>query len=202
MIFNGFEILNGARKILISAPHAVEQTREGKIKLPEPVTGQIARELNKLGFSAIIKTENLGDDANYDLCHPYKQALLEYCKENNICFVVDLHQLSYKREMDFCLGIGEENKNLLTHKTLALDLVNLASKYGFEMRINDPFSAPEKTVSGFCCIKDLPSCELEINSGLIASYCNATRYDDVFNFLLKFCENIEKEFKNENTFNK
>ena len=204
MKYDGFEILSGggSKRILISAPHAVEQTREGKIKFPEPTTGEIARDLNKLGYPAIIKTENLNDDANYDIEHPYKKQLLKYCKENNIEFVVDLHQLSNKREMDFCLGIGENNKNLLTYQSLAEKITALASDNNFSMTVNDPFMAPPKTVSGFCADNGIPSFQLEMNSGLIASYCNATRYDEVFEFLKKLIELIEKELENENTVSK
>ena len=49
MKFEGFEILDGSKKILISAPHAVEQTREGRIKLPEPQTATLAQMLNSCG---------------------------------------------------------------------------------------------------------------------------------------------------------
>lgn len=34
----GFNIINGKGKVMLSAPHAVEQTRDDKIKLAEPET--------------------------------------------------------------------------------------------------------------------------------------------------------------------
>ena len=43
----GHIILNGDKKVMFSAPHAVEQTRDGKIKYAEQDTGEIARFVNK-----------------------------------------------------------------------------------------------------------------------------------------------------------
>ena len=204
MKLEGFEILNGTKKIMISAPHAVEQTRDNKVKYAEQETGVIAKMLNKLGYPTIYKTKNLNDDANYDLEHPYKQELLKFCHNNNILFVLDLHQLVDTREMDFCLGTGsEDNRNLLNHNNLALLTKQLAKDNGFTLEINNPYSASSvRTVSGFCSRNNIPAMQLEINSKLVSSYCNATQLDDVYNFVAKVCDLIEKEFVNENTFNK
>ena len=194
MEYNGFKILNGTKKILISAPHAVDQTRENKIKFAEPETAIFAKKLNELGYPAIIKTENVNDDANWDLPHPYKQELLNFCRANNIEFVLDLHQLSDKREMDFCLGTGnEQNRNLMQH-TIIADLVKqCATENGFDMQINNPFAASsERTISGFCQKNNIPSMQLEINSKLVSAYCNGKRFDDVFEFIKKICKIVEK----------
>lgn len=204
MKFEGFEILSGSKKILISAPHAVEQTRDDKIKYAEKETGDLAKMLNRLGYPTIFKTENLNDDANWDLDHPYKQTLLKFCKGNNISFVLDLHQLSDKREMDFCLGTGDEqNRNLLNHKEIVDLTKNCAKENHFDLRINTPYSASSvRTVSGFCSSNNIPAMQLEINSKLISSYCNATQLNDVFEFITQICKIVEKEIINEDTFDK
>ena len=195
MKYNGFEVLNGTKKIIISASHAVNQTRNNRIKFAEPETAIIAKKLNELGYPAIIKTKNLNDDANWDLPHPYKQELLNICKANNIEFVLDLHQLSDKREMDFCLGTGnEQNRNLIQH-TIIADLVKqCATENGFDMQINNPFAASsERTISGFCLKNKMPSMQLEINSKLVSKHCNGTQFDDVLEFIKKVCEIIEEQ---------
>ena len=113
----GHIILNGDKKVMFSAPHAVEQTRDGKIKYAEQDTGEIARFVNKLGYPCIIKTENLNDDANYDLNCKYKSDLQKYIKDNNIVALIDLHELSPLREQLICLGTGgEDDINLLIEK--------------------------------------------------------------------------------------
>lgn len=204
MKFNGFEILGGDKKILISAPHAVEQTRCDKIKYAERETAELAKMLNKLGYPAIIKTQNFNDDANYDLEHPYKEELLKFCADNNICFVLDLHQLSSNREMDFCLGTGDDkNKNLLNHTIIVILTKKCSVENNFDLRVNNPFAASSnRTISGFCSENNIPAMQLEINSKLVSSYCNATQLKNVFEFLTQICKIIEKEFVNEDTFNK
>ena len=202
MKFNGFEILGGTKRIMISAPHAVEQTREGKIKYAEKETAIIARRLNQLGYPVVIKTENVNDDANYDFDCPYKQELFKFCNDNKVSFVLDLHQLSSTREMDFCLGTGDEtNRNLLSYKNIADLTRKLANNDGFSMTINDPFGASSvRTIAGFCASKNIPSMQLEINSKLVASYCNATQLDNVIDFVRKLCNLIDKEVLDENNF--
>ena len=59
-----------------------------------------------------------------------------------------------------------------------------------------------RTVSGFCSRNNIPAMQLEINSKLVSSYCNATQFDDVYNSVAKVCDLIEKEFIDEDTFNK
>jgi UV DNA damage repair endonuclease len=199
-----YKILSGNKKILISAPHAVEQTRDGKIKFAEPETAMLAKKLNKIGYPAIIKTKNDNDDANYDLDCPYKTALLEICKTNNICFVLDLHQLSNKREMDFCLGTGDENnRNLLEHKIIATKTQEVALKNNFSLEINNPYAASsERTISGFCQRNNIPAMQLEINSRLVSSYFNANQFDDVFDVIVEILNLVEEEMSYENFINK
>ena len=204
MKFNGFEILGGDKKIMISAPHAVRQTRCNKIKYAEQETAELAKMLNKLGYPAIIKTKNLDDDANYDLEHPYKIELLKFCTDNNICFVLGLHQLSSEREMDFCLGTGDDdNKNLLNHK----EIVNLTKQCSvendFDLRVNEPYaSSTTRTVAGFCSYNNIPAMQLEINSKLVSGYCNGTQIKNVFEFIIQICKIIENEFAKEEAINK
>ena len=106
--------------------------------------------------------------------------------------------------MDFCLGTGDEqNRNLLSHTYLATDVQSIAKQNGFDMTINNPFAASTpKTISGFCCQNNIPSMQLEINSRLVAPYCNATQLDDVYNFIANICDKIIKDFFDENTFDK
>lgn len=104
---DSFKILNGDLPIMISAAHAVEQTRYGKIKYSEPDSGIIALALHdELGCPAIIKTTNLNDDANFDETHPYRDCLKQYVKDNGILCVIDLHQLAPTRKIAIDIGTG------------------------------------------------------------------------------------------------
>ena len=69
-----FKIINGSIPIILSAPHCVNQTRQGKIKQAEGETGAIVQILSKLtNCYAIYKTYNNNDDANYDIIGNLKQ---------------------------------------------------------------------------------------------------------------------------------
>ena len=197
MEFNDFVISTGEKKILISAPHAVDQIREGKPKFAEPETALLAKEFNKLGYPTIVKTKNANDDANYDLDCGYKRELLKFCRENDIQFVVDLHQLSEKREIDICFGTGDANNKNLLGKSEIIDSIK-EIKNNFIITVNDPFPAPPRTVSGFCASNNIPALQIEINSRLIAEKrLNATQFDSVLKYIIDILEVIEKNiFKN------
>ncbi len=90
---------------MLSAPHGVEHTRAGRVKPAEVQTSDLARDLHRsLHCPVIIKTKSNDDDPNYDEHSPYRDALVDYVKENDARVVFDLHQLSSEREAAFILG--------------------------------------------------------------------------------------------------
>lgn len=192
-----FVFLNGERKILISAPHAVEQTRDNKVKYAEPETALIALSLNMLGFPCIIKTTNENDDVNYDIQSAYKNKITQFCKENNIEFTLDLHQLSPNREINICLGTGsEEHINLNKKKYLLETITNLIDKSNFTYKINSPFAASDvRTISGYLRSLNYSALQIEINSRLISDYCNGKYFNEICNLITDIVLNIEKEIE-------
>lgn len=165
----GHIILKGNNKVMFSAPHAVEQTRDGKIKFAEKETGDIAKELNKMGFSCIIKTKNVGDDANYDLNSAYKNDLLNFIKQNKIEALIDLHQLSPMREQMICIGAGgDEYLNLQGSYNKAKTIQQHFAKFFKNVTINEPFAAKgEGTIARYVSKNcNIPCVQIEINSQL------------------------------------
>lgn len=165
----GHIILNGSKNIMFSAPHAVEQTRDRKIKFAEKETAEIAIKLNKHGYPCIIKTQNINDDANFDLESNYKKDLIKYIKANEIKALIDLHQLSPKREQLICLGTGGENcLNLLGSFKIEKKLQEYFKKFFENVSVNTPFSAKgEGTISRYISDKcKIPCVQIEINSKL------------------------------------
>ena len=73
-----FEVIEGQVPIIISAPHCVQQIRNGKIKSSEGETGAIAQYLaEKTQCYGIYKIYNNNDDANYDIeNNPYKEQII------------------------------------------------------------------------------------------------------------------------------
>ena len=109
----------GDLPILLSAPHAVKQIRNNKIKANEFYTGSIVECLAKqIGCSCITKqclVENsTNDDPNTDNdCCQYKTAIKQFLQKHHIELFIDIHGLSRKRDsiVDICINSGK-NKYL------------------------------------------------------------------------------------------
>ncbi len=105
----------GNLPILLSAPHAVKQIRNGEIKTHEFYTGAIVECMAKqIGCACITKQyliENAAnDDPNTDNAYcSYKTAISQFLQEHTIKLFVDIHGLSSKREsiIDICIDKGK-----------------------------------------------------------------------------------------------
>ena len=89
-----FRIVEGALPVIISAPHAVSQLREGKVKPSDDYTGPLALAAAEIaGCHAIVATRYAEGDPNWDPldCCPYKQALIDYVAKHQIAAVLDVH---------------------------------------------------------------------------------------------------------------
>ncbi len=188
----GHITLEGKKKIVFSSPHAVEQTRNGTIKFSEPDTGVLAMELNKLGYPCIIKTQNLNDDANFDLECDYKKDLIAFIKNNQIKAVVDLHELSNKREQDICIGTGgDDNKNLIGNSELVEEIASIFNKEFNNVTVNVPFMASgDGTISCYISKRqNIPCLQIEMNSKIFMQ--NLKTVDEMVGLLDKVANVME-----------
>lgn len=180
-----FEILNGDGVVMLSAPHAVLQTRNGRIKQAERYTGMLCRLLNvHARCPCIYKSRHIGDDANHDATSDYRDALCAYAKVQGIRYVLDLHQLAPSRAMALCIGTGLGAN--LHGKPDAVDVVRDA----FEARgllpvtVDDPFAARMPyTVSATAARAGLVSLQLELNTRLLMETDAQCRFEDVMSAL-------------------
>ena len=146
---NSFEFeLGKVQDIILSAPHAVSQTREGKVKFAEPESGIIAKLLNKYyGYTIIYKSKNMGDDANFDADSPYKKFLCEKCKELKPLVVLDLHELSKTRECQVNIGSGYGN-TVHNDAEIINNLINCLNREGIKKIVTDhPFASKTDTIA-------------------------------------------------------
>lgn len=166
---DSYKILDGEKKVMISAPHCVEQTRNGHIKLAEPQTLYIANELHtSLSCPIIYKTANCNDDANYDTECAYKSVLADYIKTHNIRWLLDLHQMASHRENDIDLGTGR-GKNFTDTEALktisdifkSFEIQNVVYDHLFSASY--PFTV-SSYISRSCKIQCL---QIEINSSIV-----------------------------------
>lgn len=162
-----FAFLQGTTPIIFSAPHNVEQVRNGVFKYAEPGTGVLAHFLHEtIGASAIIKTSNNGDDANYDDESPYKDFLIDHIQTHDYAFLIDLHQMSPQREQDVILGSGK-GQNTQGYDTLADDVAGVLINEGLSnVVIDDIFPALGNTrvTSTIHENTGLPSLQMEMNT--------------------------------------
>lgn len=163
-----FVLIDGKRKVMISAPHAVEHTRQGKLRYPEPQTAELAKALHEsMDCPIIYKTVNAGDDANYDAECAYKETLAAYVREHYICFLIDLHQMAGFRKEQICLGTGY-GKNL-TDASETEQCVQAFERQGLEVSVDSPFAASYPyTVAAYIHREcGIPCVQIEINSNLV-----------------------------------
>lgn len=171
-----YELLEGTGHTLISAPHAMLQTRNGSIKCAERFTGMLCRMMHEhIGCPVIYKTRHLRDDANHDPVSDYRDALCRFVKQRGIQFVLDLHQMKPERSTDVCIGTGYGHN--LVGRTDIVDWVKACFREQDvrQITVDDPFAASNPnticaTVAARCRI---PALQLEMNTRLLMS-----GYDD------------------------
>lgn len=146
----GFIIIPGTIPLMISAPHAINQFREGQVKWADKYTGAIAILLHKLtGCHVIYASGYTGGDPNYDALdtNPYQNALITYVKENSIPVLIDLHGASSTRPYAAEMGtapvrdqnnsiVGDANPSLKGHLFIS-KLLRLSFEYSFSRLTND-----------------------------------------------------------------
>jgi len=158
-------------KVMVSAPHNVDQLRNGEIKQKEKETGIIAYALHEtMGIPAIIKTKNCGDDANSDESSIYRDDLSKYIEENGIKYLIDLHQL--KRDRPTLIDLGVNGYKNFKDKDMVDTMVHIFKKHGIsDVEIDQPFAAsgPYTVSCDIATRNGIDAVQIEINSKLLWS---------------------------------
>ena len=143
-----FKIIEGCKPIILSAPHAVRQNTQDKIKAAERYTGAIVEYLcEKTGANGIIRTCNFGDNPNsenegYGL--KYKNAILNLIEEKDIKCLIDFHGCKDTYGFDF--DIGTNNKNNINNKDNYLKLIQEELENVGIVTIDEKFKASKDEV--------------------------------------------------------
>jgi hypothetical protein len=104
-----FEIIEGKKTVLLSAPHAFLHKRpklSGAYRQGERFTDDIVREICSVtGAWGIVLSADIDYDPNYQVMerNEYKKAVQKLCKENNVNQFIDIHGMA--DGSDFDLGI-------------------------------------------------------------------------------------------------
>lgn len=167
---NSFNFLSGTIPVILSAPHSVRHFREGKIKVQDFYTGAIVKNLHSsTKCHAIYSTACETTDPNYDLESEYKTELLEYIKENNIMYCLDIHGMSSNNPKIVDIGTSPIDKDNLY--SLKNDIVLFKQVYSVfdsafpdKIGVNNMFKAGSRTITHF--ISETSNCkclQFEIN---------------------------------------
>lgn len=165
-----YMVIVGKKPILFSAPHAVMQVREGKQKIQDSMTGGIVEYLvREWDCFGITRTYNIGDDPNWDSNGPgleYKKKIVELIKNNNIKYFFDIHAMSDKYGIDWCLGTGEFNN--LNGDMELLEKIKVVLEENGKVSIDVPFKAAnEFIVSNYVAVNSgIPAIQIEISQNM------------------------------------
>ncbi len=157
--------------ILLSAPHAVKQIRNGEMKAHEFYTGAIVEYLSKqIGCACITKQylieNSFSDDPNTDdeNCL-YKQTVSHFLSEHEIKLFVDIHGLSSKRDsiIDICIDDGQNINDITYVSDLQKFIENTFGKN--KCSIDKYFNASSKNIMSKWVHTNfnISAIELEIN---------------------------------------
>ena len=178
-------ILNGDNKVLISAPHGVNQVRLGKLKYKEIGSLAVALYLrNNTNSFLIAKTKNNYDDANFDENCKYRKSIERIVKQQKIKYLLDIHGLSAKRNIDVNFGV-HLGDNIKTNPKQFEKLNGQLINSGFAVSIDKPFMAGAKTISGSIKKKfgDIFTLQIEINCGITNQIENEKRFIKLLDIL-------------------
>lgn len=105
-----YQVILGKVPILVSAPHAVRQIREGVVKERDGMTGGIVEYLcEELGLFGITRLWEAGDDPNYaqdERSVAYRNEIVRLVKEYGIKWVLDVHGCLNKHGFDLDIGVN------------------------------------------------------------------------------------------------
>lgn len=184
-----YKIIKGTIPIILSAPHAVNQNREGKIKGPDILTGAIVQYLAiRTGVSGIIRTYNFNDDPNYEnqgQSLKYKEEILNLIKEKNIKILIDVH--GCKDNHGFDIDLGTNYGENINQDNSCLEILKAEfSKIGKVVLDNKFRASRDTTVSNFINKNSkIPCIQMEISSRIRRNSENLISFLEIFEKLLK-----------------
>lgn len=138
--------------VVLTAPHAVEHTRddaagEVSIKWADGGSGQLAEAIAAVSRNSVVT--QLGFRPSDPVWHVGSSRFKE--KVNAILqgrkMVIDLHIMSDKWGPDICLGLGPNPD--FDDLEFAKWCADVATDLGFVVRVNWPWAAPARTLTGF-----------------------------------------------------
>jgi hypothetical protein len=159
-----FNVLPGTSTVLLSAPHATAQMREGQLKFADAGTGALAVMLHKLVNTTVIYTTHCSpSDPNFYDDNDYKRRLQALIKQAKPRFVFDLHASHWYRPYDIDFGTLN-GLSMRSNETWFRRIADNFRQAGYRNFSQDYFAgAKNHTVTQFVWKMGVPCVQLEIN---------------------------------------
>lgn len=139
-----YQVFIGEVPILVSAPHAVCQLREGAVKDRDGMTGGIVEYLcEELGVFGIVRCWEAGDDPNYaedEWSAAYREEIVRLVREYGIKWVFDIHGCLDKHGFDMDIGVNG-GKNVGCDMAMVESLAENWRQQDLDVRIDGKFVA-------------------------------------------------------------
>lgn len=181
-----YRVISGNTKVLLSAPHSVNQIRGDDVRDAEKYTGALVRYISNATNSYGIFQMFTHADPNTDEENDYKVAIVNLINAYNIKLVLDIHSSKFKDDTDIDI-VTNLRQTLLGKNELIDKIKELAIKYNLKIdEKNTPNKEKENeiiTVTSFLC--GIPSIRIVIND-------NKVNIDDCLT--LKKIINLIEEF--------
>jgi hypothetical protein len=160
-----FKILDGSSRVMVLAPHATAQMRQGQVKQADGGTGSLAYMLNQLaGCPTIYTTYESPSDPNFYDDNDFKAAISSMLAKYKPSLVLDLHgsHPNHPYDVDFGTMGGT---SLLGNTASLTNLAKFLHAEGLQNFSQDFFSASKnQTDTKWVSKQGVPCIQCEINS--------------------------------------
>lgn len=193
-----FKIIYGNLPILLSAPHAVRQSRNGQIKGADTLTGPIVELLcERTGANGIIRTFNLQDDPNSENARyglEYKKAILGLVEQKDISCMFDIHGCGDNHLFD--IDIGTNNGININGANNFLDTIyEKLAAIGHTVVDKEFRASQDTTICNYISKKTDISCfQIELSTSLRKNPNKLLQLLDSFEMII---EELSKQIKSE-----
>lgn len=144
-----FETHEGSVPVLVSAPHAVKQLRNGRMKLQDGMTGGIVEYLaERFKLYRITRIWSANDDPNFaddERSAAYREEVARIIETAGIEWVFDIHGCRDEHGFDMDIGINNGG-NLACGREEIEELVDFWRDEGLDVRIDERFRAARLNV--------------------------------------------------------
>ena len=196
-IFEDFEVIEGKKKIIISAPHGYIHMRANEIRLAEKNTDTLAIELaEEKKVYAIYKNISSDNDADFDTDSVYKKECLKQIKKNKIKLLVDIHGI--EKESPYDIVIDSQYFEDYFDKDIINNIRQIFIKYGFEnvsnnLNRNEKLNEEKNSIIRYVYNNaNIATLKIYINGKYRLEECEEYHYDTLKNVMSELIDYLIK----------